>query len=142
MSTGRSDAGFAMMTMMLLVVVVSGLVHAAATRTRLVSRSTVLERGKLVTFHAAAGGLSRARHALRHNPSYVGEELHIGSCRVTIQVRPRAATAKAQRGWQVVVLASHRSFGELAEPVRHRIEAELSQTSGLPHLLAFKEGGG
>ena len=142
MSARRSEAGFAMMTMMLLVVVLGGLVCTAATRTQLVARSTVLERGKLLTFHAAAGGLSRARHALRHNPSYGGEELHIGACRVSIRVRPMAATANARRGWRVVVLASHQSFGERATPVRHRIEAELAATPGLPDLLAFREGGG
>jgi hypothetical protein len=86
--------------------------------------------------------LSRARHALQRNRAYAGEELHVGSCRVSIRVKPMAATATARRSWCVVVLASHQSFGEVATPVRHRIEAELAATSGLPDLLAFREGGG
>ena len=142
MSQRGSEAGVAMLTMMLLVVVLTGLWATAATRTQVVARSTVLERGKLLTFHAAAGGLSRARHALGRNRSYGGEALHVGNCRVSIQVKPMPATATGMRCWRVVVLASHQTFGEVARPIQHRIEVDLRATSGLPDVLAFREGGG
>jgi hypothetical protein len=128
-----------MISMMLLVVVIGGLVCTAATRTRLVAHNTVLERGKLVAFHAAAGGLSMARHALRRDPDYRGQELRIGACQVTIETTPMAA---ANLRWRVVVQASHQSFGEKPAPVRHRLEVVLVATEGLPDVLAFVEGGG
>lgn len=135
MSNRRSQSGFAMLSMMLALVVVGGLVYSATARTHLLARGTVLDRGKMLTFHAASGGLSRARHALGQDPDYRGEALVVGSCHVKIQIT-------AGKRWQVVVTASHQSFGAKVPPVQHRIEAVLVATAGLPAVLAFRDGGG
>lgn len=141
MSAKRSQSGFAMLAVMLAMVVIGGLVCAATARTRLLARGTVLDRGRMLTFHAASGGLSRARHALARDPLYRGEELVVGSCRVKIETTPTATATATAAGagerWQVAVTASHRVFGSKAAPVRHRIDAVLEAGSGLPALLAF-----
>lgn len=139
-----SESGFAMMAMMLALVVVGGLVFSAATRSRLLARSTVLDRGKLLTYHAATGGLALARHELASDPHYGGEELAIGNCHVTISSRSLPATAKDDndKRWQVVVIASHPSFGMKAMPVQHRIEVVLKASKGLPAVLAFHDSDG
>ena len=142
MSATRSQSGFAMLTMMLALVVVGGLIHIAAARTHLLARSTVLDRGKMLTFHAATGGLSQARHALRQDPNYRGEELVVGSCHVKIEITPAPIAAASGKRWQVVVTASHPTFGVRIAPVQHRIEAVLSATEGLPTVLAFHDSGG
>ena len=142
MSAARSQSGFAMLTMMLALVVIGGLVHTAAARTHLLARSTVLDRGKMLTFHAGAGGLSRARHALRQDPDYRGEELVVGSCHVKIEITPAPVAAASGKRWQVLVTASHQSFGANIAPVQHRIEVVLAATKGLPAVLAFHDSGG
>jgi len=150
MSTARSESGFAMLTMMLALIVVGGLVYTATARTHLLARSTVLDRGKMLTFHAATGGLSHARHALRKDPNYRGEELVVGSCHVKIEITPIAAAARpetrpatrpARKRWQAVITASHQSFGAKIAPVQHRLDVMLAATRGLPTVLAFHDNG-
>lgn len=139
MKAPRSQSGFAMLAMLLAMALIVGLVGNATARTRLLARGTVLDRGKVLTLHAASGGLSLARHAIAKHPSYRGEELTIGGCKVKIESTPMPEDDGKR--WQVVVTATHHSFGAKMAPVRHRIDAVLETTEGLPTVLAFRDNG-
>jgi Tfp pilus assembly protein PilX len=114
----RTERGFAMAWACFLVVLVGALATVMLERDRVLRRDAATDLQALAAFHAAEGGLEKARHALGRDADYRGETLEIGRCTVTVRV-----AASGDAGWHAVVEAV---------PGGCRLEADLVPSADLP----------
>ena len=75
----------------------------------------------LAAVHAVEGGLAHVRHALARDPTYAGEIVTIGACKVKTSVVRQEPT-----GWSVSLVA---------QPGAKRLAVELAPTKGLPKVV-------
>ncbi len=119
----KRTRGFALLWAMLLVIAVGSMTSVVLTRDRTVRQGAHVDARALASFHAAEGGLARARHALAKDAGFTGVTFPLDACTVTVQVE-----RKGDASWRVVSQAT---------PGAARIEAECIRTAGLPAIQAW-----
>ncbi|MFQ5504552.1 MAG: hypothetical protein ACE5F1_07105 [Planctomycetota bacterium] len=133
MTRGR-EQGAALVFALALVIFVGSMTTLIVARARSDAHASVLERGRLRAFYAAEGGLEQARHRLRSDSRYRGEDLEIGGCPTEIRVR-----ASGSLSWRVTIRSRCPAFGQLGAAVRSRIEAALVRGRSLPSVRSWRE---
>lgn len=107
------EQGAALLAVLALVSVAGTIATIAQLRSVGLARDAARQRGRIVALHAAEGGLAKARHALRTDPAFVGEELTLGASRVAVTVERLGDDA-----WRVSAAAVTWPTGREGQPVR------------------------
>ncbi len=92
-----NERGVVLIQTFMLIIFIGSMASLMLQRSAVVTRDTLRCRGELQALHAAEGGLALARHRLRRDPTWNGEQLQIGRCNVTVTVE--------REGGQTVVTA-------------------------------------
>jgi hypothetical protein len=120
----RGERGLALMHALLLVALVMMTVGAMLSRTEVLVRGTMLERGELGALYAAEGGLARARHELRRDGGFAGGEFQLGQCDVIVAVR------KVRDGqWAITATGISYPGGRRGNPVQVSLSAGFGAES-------------
>ena len=139
MAPVRHEQGTVMVMALLLVILIGSLASITLQRAQLLSRDTILERGRLQALQAAEGGLAKAQHSLGEDTSYRGEDLQVGPCAVSVEVVSRKQDYPPEL-WDVRVVAHSDVFGGGSRPYRVGIRATLrARPRGAPELVAWRE---